>query len=126
MRKPLEVCLRHLDDEDHEKVEQTIRERAGRLGRFADDIVGCQVTVDRPQRSQTSHNPYRVLIRLTVPPNQQLVVSLQPVDLHGSSAEVVHEAFDTMERQLDACSDRRRRSVKGHSLPKAPRMLPTP
>jgi hypothetical protein len=115
MRRPLEVCFRHLSDENHSAIEDLIHERSERLDRFGTGVIGCHVTVDRPQNAQRSHNPYRVLIRLTVPPNKELIVSHQPVDLHGSVSEVVGDAFDVLERRLDEYADVRRGHVKAHS-----------
>lgn len=115
MRKPLEVCLRHLDEENHEQLEAVIEERAKRLDRFADRVIGCHVTVDRPQFGPTHRNAYRVLIRLTVPPNKALIIDHQPVDAHGSAAEVIADAFDAIERRLDEHADIRRGFVKAHT-----------
>lgn len=115
MRRPLEVCFRHLDDENQNALEALIQERAARLDRFGTGVIGCHVTVDRPQHAHKSHNPCRVLIRLTVPPQKQLVVTHQPVDVFGTVAEVVHGAFDVLERQLDEYADVRRGHVKAHT-----------
>ena len=92
-----------------------IQERSERLDRFGTGVIGCHVTVDKPQHAQRSHNPYRVLIRLTVPPNKELIVAHQPMDLHGSVTEVVHDAFDVLERRLDEYADVRRGNVKTHA-----------
>ena len=115
MKKPLEFCLRHLDDENHNQLEEVIRARAARLDRFDDAVVGCHVTVDRPQFGPGNMNDYRVLIRLTVPPNKELVVTHQPVDAHGSASEVIEAAFDMMEQRLDRFADIRRGDVKAHT-----------
>ncbi len=115
MKKPLEFCLRHLRNENHDELEDVIRDRAARLEHFDDGVVGCHVTVDRPQLGPENKNDYRVLIRLTVPPNKELVVTHHPLDLHGSAAEVIEAAFDLMEQQLDTYADIRRGDVKAHT-----------
>jgi ribosome-associated translation inhibitor RaiA len=115
MKKPLVLCLRHLDDENHERLEELVNDRAARLERLAAGIVGCHVTVDRPQYAAQSRSPYRVVVLLTLPPKHQLVVSYQPMDLHGTIGEVVSGAFDAMERKLRAMAELRRGDVKQHT-----------
>lgn len=114
MQKPIEVCLRHLADEHRELIEATVHTRAKKLERFV-SVIGCHVTVDRPQRAPRSRSPYRVVIRLTAAPNRELVVRFHPADLHGSVVEIVDGAFDAMERRLKEFAAKRGGFIKAHS-----------
>jgi hypothetical protein len=115
MHKPLEFCLRHLDPGYAAQLEPIIRKRVARLARYLDDIIGCRVVVDRPQLGHHSHNPYRVRLSVTVPPQTRLVVAHRPLDPDASALDVVQAAFDKLERQLDAFADQRRLDVKEHT-----------
>lgn len=115
MQKPLEICLRHLDPRLLATLEPVLQARAARLERFVTDIVGCRVVLEQPQRGHHSHNPYRVRLRVTVPPHRRLVVAHRPPDPRATLLEVVEGAFDAMERQLDGFAERRRLDVKNHT-----------
>lgn len=115
MRKPLELYLRHLEEGHYAPLEVLIAERAHKLERFVSDIIGCRVVVERPQRGHRSHNPVRVRIRVTVPPNTRLVVAHHPLDPNASPLDIVQAAFDAMERQLDEFAARRRNDMKEHT-----------
>lgn len=44
--------------------------------RRAVELISCDVAVERPQKFQQNGNPYRVRIRLRVPPGQEVVIDL--------------------------------------------------
>ena len=75
MKLPLEISAR--DVQLNEESESLIREKAAKLDRVYDHIIGCRVKVDMPHRSQRSGSTYNVRIDITVP-GGELIVKREP------------------------------------------------
>ncbi|HSK75575.1 MAG TPA: HPF/RaiA family ribosome-associated protein [Thermoanaerobaculia bacterium] len=76
--------------------EALIREKAARLGRFYDRIVGCRVTLEGPGGHHRNGSPYKVRIEISVP-GPDLVVNHQA----GENLPVaIREAFEAAQRRL--------------------------
>jgi ribosome-associated translation inhibitor RaiA len=114
MQIPLEITYRHVPK--RAEVEARIRQKAAKLERFCDHIIGCRVALERPQRHQRSGNPYRVRIDVTVPPGHEIVVSYDPEksEMHDDLDVVVNRAFKAAARRLKALAARQRGEVKAH------------
>lgn len=112
----LQVSFRDVPPPRHAEIEDRIRQRAEKLERYCDHITSCRVAVERPHRAQSSGNPYRVRIDLTVPPGHEVVVRKEPGDNDGQSdvLTVVNGAFEAAERQLKALVEKQRGEVKTH------------
>jgi hypothetical protein len=65
MRLPLQITFRHVDASPG--VEDRIREYAGELDRFFDQIMSCRVAVERQHRRHHQGNLFPVRLDITVP-----------------------------------------------------------
>lgn len=118
MEMPLELIFRGVKKTPD--LEEDIRRRAERLNRFHSGIIGCHIAVEKPHENTTG-NPYRVRINLTVPPGNDVVVDKEPGQ-HDKDAElqtVITDAFHAAERQLKDLKDRQSGEVKAHDVPHA-------
>ncbi|MFZ2446722.1 MAG: HPF/RaiA family ribosome-associated protein [Syntrophobacteraceae bacterium] len=108
MKLPLEIRAR--DVRLNGETESLIREKAAKLDRIYDQIIGCRVKVDRPHRSQRSGMLYNVRIDITVP-GGELVVKREPdEDLHVA----IVNSFETAQRRVKEHSEKQRGEVKTH------------
>lgn len=116
MRIPLQVSFRNMDPS--EVMEARIREKAGKLDQYFDQIMSCRVTVEAPHRHHHKGNLYRVRIDITVP-DDELVVSHDRHDNHAheDAYVAIRDAFTAAQRQLEDYSRRKQRLVKTHLVP---------
>jgi len=119
MQIPLEVNYRGV--ERTPSMDEFIRHRVEKLHRFAHDIVRCRVAVEKRNEHQSTGNPYRVRIEVTVPPEHDLVVVKRPGnhEIHDEMHAVVRSAFEAMERRVKDTVERRRGETKVHPEPTA-------
>ena len=111
MQTPLQVTLK--DMPQSEAVESRIREKAEKLNRFYDRIMGCRVVVESPQRHQHQGKLYSVRIDLTVPGAELVANRTQDEDVYVA----IRDAFVAITRQLEDFVRRQRGEVKAHSTP---------
>jgi len=118
MQLPLEVTFR--DMPPSQALEAKIREKAAKLDRFSDDIMGCRVVVELPHKHHHKGNLYRVRVLVTVP-NGELVADRSKQDHHESQDVYValRDAFKAIQRQVEDYARVRRGQVKSHE--EAPR-----
>lgn len=100
------------------EIETYIRERAEKLERLYDRMVGMRVAVEHQHRQHRTGNIYDVHIELMVPGND-LVVSRQPHKAKERYANPdvrtsVRDAFEAAERQLKDYKAKQRNEVKTH------------
>lgn len=121
MKLPLEITFRNMDSS--EVLEANIREHAGKLDRFYDQIIGCRVVVEQNHKHHYQGNIYHVRIDLTVP-GKELVVSREPEKHHAheDAYVAVRDAFRAMRRQLEDYSQRQRGQQKHHESPPSGRV----
>lgn len=108
MKIPLDISAR--DVRVNEETEELIREKASKLDKIYDQIIGCRIRIDKPHRSQRSGMAYNVRIDITVP-GAELIVKREP-DLDLRVAIV--NSFETAQRQLKEFSERQKGEVKTH------------
>ena len=102
MPLPLQICFRNM--EPSELLEREIRERAEKLERFADRIIGCRVTVEARHRSQQKGNLFHARIDLDFPGNDIIVDREGNLDHSFEDVRLaIRDAFDAARRQ---CEDR--------------------
>lgn len=113
MQLPLELTFRDMDHSD--AMEAKIRERAEKLDRFHDHIMSCRVMVEAPHKHNHKGKIYHVSLDVTVP-GTELVVNRDPKDNHAheDAYVAIRDAFDAMERQLEAHANKKRGEVKTH------------
>jgi ribosomal subunit interface protein len=80
-----------------EMIEATIREKAAKLERFYDRLIGCHVRIAGPGRHHRNGGLFDVRIDLSVP-GSELVVNHQA---HEDLSVAIREAFAAARRRLD-------------------------
>ena len=117
MQTPLQITFR--DMEPSAAVETKIRERAGRLEQYYDQIMSCRVMVEAPHAHHHQGKLYQVRIDLGVP-DGELVVSHahhHKDHAHEDVYVAIRDSFDAMKRQLEDYARKRRGKVKHHEPP---------
>jgi len=114
MQIPLQVSFRGMDPSD--AVEARVRERAAKLDRFYDRIMGCRVVIESPHRRHHQGKLFHVRIDLTVP-GGEFAVTREPAEHHAHEDVfvAVRDAFDALQRQLEDFARRQRGDLKAHA-----------
>ena len=115
MQIPLELTFRRVRKDP--RIEALIRKQVTKLEKVCPHMIRCRVSVEKPQEHQRSGNPFRVRLKLTVPPEHELaaVRNAGEGDLHEPLPAVVRRAFQAARRQLKKLVAKQRRKVKTHS-----------
>jgi len=115
MQIPLEINFRNMDPSP--AVEARIREKAAKLERFHERIIGCTVVVEAPHRHHHKGKIYSVHIDISVPGKDHLIVDrAKPLDhAHEDVYVAVRDAFNAAVRQLEDYTQRMRGEVKSHT-----------
>ena len=108
MKLPLEISAR--DVRINDVTEELIRDKALKLDRFYDQIIGCRVKVDIPHRSQRNGIMYNVRIDITVPGGKLIVKREPDEDLHVA----IVNSFETAQRRVTEYAEKQRGEVKTH------------
>jgi ribosomal subunit interface protein len=113
---PLDISFRNMDPSP--AVETRIREKAEKLSRFFNRIIGCTVVVEAPHRHHHKGKLYSVHIDISVPGKDLVVDRAKPLDhAHEDVYLAVRDAFKAAERQLEDHARRMRGDVKNHGTP---------
>src|SRR3989304_1803670 len=99
MKMPLQIAFRNF--ERSESVEAKIRERAEKLDKYCDHIMGCRVVVEEQHKHHQRGNHFHVRVDVTVP-DGELIANREP-DEHHAYTDVyvaIRDAFDAVRRQL--------------------------
>ncbi len=116
MKLPLQIVFRNLGPS--EAIEAKVRERAEKLEKYYEHIMSCRVVVELLHHHHHQGNLYHVRVDLKVP-DSELVASREP-DLQHSHEDVyvaIRDAFDSVRRQLEDYTRRRRGQIKLHDMP---------
>jgi len=116
MRQPLQINFRDIPQSD--AVEARVREKAGKLDKFYDQIMSCSVMIEAPHTHHHKGNLYHVRIDLTVP-NGEIVVNRDPKEhqAHEDVYVAIRDAFDAARRRLQDYARKQRGDVKSHATP---------
>ncbi len=114
MQVPVQISFRNTEQSD--AVEERIREKAGQLEEYSDQIISCKVMVERPHKRHTQGNLYHVRIDLSVP-GKEIVVSRDPKEnqAHEDVYVAIRDAFAAAVQQLRAYNEKRQGQVKRKS-----------
>ena len=99
METPLQVTFRNISPS--EAIEAKIRQRADKLERHFDRIVGCRVVVEELHHHHRKGNHFQVRVEVTVP-GAEMVANREP-NAHHSYTDIhvaIRDAFDSIDRQL--------------------------
>jgi len=110
MKIPLQVTFRDMPPSD--AVEARIREKADKLARFYDRIVGCRVVVEMPQRHKHQGKLHSVRIDLTVPGAELVANHAQHEDVYVA----IRDAFIAITRRVEDYARKQRGDVKAHAV----------
>ncbi len=106
MQVPLEISARSV--ELFPALEAELRKRAEKLERYYSRITSCRIAVESPTGNHHHEGgPYRVRLDVTVP-GSELIADKSAEDPFAA----LRDAFDAMERQVDAFSQKQRGEVK--------------
>jgi len=116
MNTNLEIAFHNMDTS--EALDGYIRERAEKLERMFDRLIGMRVAVEKQHRQHRTGNVFDVHIELMVP-GQDIVVSRKPSKANERYANpdartAVRDAFQAAERQLIEYKQKLRGDVKVH------------
>jgi ribosomal subunit interface protein len=117
MKLPLQVTFRNIPSS--EAIETHINEKAAKLDRFYDRIMGCRVVVESTQRRRHQGKLYGVRIDITVPRKELAVTREENEDVYVA----VRDAFDVASRRLEEHARRERGDVKIHQGPQSGRII---
>ena len=116
MQMPLQISF--LGMEPSPVIEARIREKAAKLERFSDRIVGCRVTVEAPHRHHRHGKLYNVRIDLSVPGKDVFVGRSGPLNhAHEDVYVAIRDAFNAAGRQLQDHRRKGQGTVKVHAAP---------
>ena len=118
MQIPLELAFHNMDRSD--AVEANVRERAAKLERHFDRILGCRVVIEAPHKHNRKGKIYEVRIDLSVPGREILVNRNGPKNhAHEDVYVAIRDAFNAATRQLEDHARKIRGEVKTHEAPGA-------
>ena len=117
MKIPLQVTFRNMQHST--VIESNINEKASKLDRFYDRIMGCRVIVEASQRRHHQGNLYSVRIDITVPGKELAVSRKEDTDAYVA----IRDAFDAAMRLLEEHGRQVRGSVKAHTEPPTGRIV---
>lgn len=113
MRIPLQITFRTMPRS--ESIENAIRERAEKLDRFSDLIMGCRVMVEARHRRHSQGKLYHLRIDLTASGEEIVVSREHALDrAHEDIYVTIRDAFDAARRRLEDYARRHRQQVKIH------------
>jgi len=113
---PLEITVHNMDPSS--AVETAVREKADKLERFNEKIMGCQVRIDAPHKHHNKGKLYHVSVEIQIP-GGHIVVSRDPGQNHAHEDlyVAIRDAFRAAGRQLQDHTRVRRGKVKHHDVP---------
>lgn len=116
MAFPVQITFRDIDSSD--AVKARIEERAEKLSRLHERITGVHAVVDAPHRRGRKGRLYRVQIDVTLP-GAEVVVTRDRHDRHEHEDVFVaiRDAFDALERRLEAKHRMAAGEIKMHEVP---------
>jgi ribosomal subunit interface protein len=99
MAAPLQITFRKMPPSPF--VRERIRERADKLEKFHDRIVGCRVVVEAPHRHHHKGKLYTIAVEVRVP-GGAITSHRNPGQRHEHEDIYValRDAFDALERQI--------------------------
>jgi ribosomal subunit interface protein len=118
MQIPLEITFRHMDPSP--AVEANIREKAEKLERYFDRIIGCRVVVEAPHRHKHKGKLYSININISVPGKEIVVNNKRSKNhAHEDAYVAVRDTFNAAARKLEDHARKVRGNVKTHVPPEA-------
>jgi cold shock CspA family protein len=114
MKLPMQITFRQIEASPED--EALVRQKAAKLDRFAQDVMGCRVVVNLAGRHRRHGNQFDVRIDLTLA-GEEIAVTSSPGE-HEEYRDLgvaLRDAFDAAARRLEDYVRRRRTDVKTHT-----------
>ncbi|MHB1947635.1 MAG: ribosome hibernation-promoting factor, HPF/YfiA family [Gammaproteobacteria bacterium] len=108
--QPVQITVRDLPSSP--ALEDHIRKKAQKLSQFYHRINSCRIVITLPQKHKHQGKLYCVRIDLTVP-GKELVVNRK---LDEDVYVAIRDAFQALQRQLEAYACKRRGDIKKHEF----------
>lgn len=108
MQNQLNVVYRNV--ESSEALETHIQEKVEKLAKHSERITSCQVTIEQPHKHRHQGRRFNVRVDLVVPGAELVATRDNGEDVYA----VLRDAFDHVQRQLEAHIHRQRGEVKHH------------
>lgn len=105
---PLQITFR--DMSHSAAIEQKVREKADKLSKFSDNIIGCNVVLALTTKHKHQGKLHNVRINVATPGKELVVNRNEQEDLYVA----LRDAFDDMVRQLERRTEIAHREVKAH------------
>ncbi|MBD3671667.1 MAG: ribosome-associated translation inhibitor RaiA [Gammaproteobacteria bacterium] len=109
MQMPLQITSRQI--EVTSAIENTIRDKIGKLDRYHDSIIGCRVTIDTPHRHKHKGRMHNLSIDVTIPGKEIVVKHEGNEDLYVS----IRDAYEAAKRQLIEYAAKQRAEQKSRA-----------
>lgn len=108
MPVPMQITVK--DIEETAAIENRLREKIEKLGKFYDNITFCRVTVEMPEKRKHQGNLFNIHIAIDVPEKEIIVKRELDEDLYVA----MRDAFKDAVRQLEEYAHIQRGEVKTH------------
>lgn len=116
MKKPLEISFHGMDSSP--AVEAKLREKADKLNRFYDQIIGCRVVVEQDHSRRHQGNLFKVRLDIKLRGKELAINRHHPKDhAHEDVYVAIRDAFKAAERQLQEHKLVEKGRVKEHEPP---------
>ena len=117
MNFPVSITFHGMDASDALRTQ--IDARIQRLGRFAADILACDIVVSASERRHHQGNRYNVHARVRLRDRDiEAGRATQPDDSHEDPYVAMAHTFDILRRRIEDHVRRRRGDVKAHTAGK--------
>jgi ribosome-associated translation inhibitor RaiA len=90
-------------------LENHIREKIEALEKIHNRIIGCQATIEKPQKTKEASGLYRVRLDITFPPRHEIVIKKESkISGHYKNLELlVNNAFKVAIRRLENLKEKK-------------------
>jgi len=109
MTVPMQITVK--DIEETATIENRLRDKIEKLGKFYNNIIFCRATVEMPEKRKHQGKLYNIHIEIDIPDKPQIVVKRE---LDEDLYVAMRDAFKDATLQLEKCVQKQRGDVKNH------------
>ncbi len=90
-------------------VENFIHEKVAALEKIHSRIIGCQVTIEKPQKTKEASGLYRVRLDITFPPKHEIVIKKESKisGRYQNLVLLINSAFKIAVRKLEELKEKK-------------------
>lgn len=108
MQVPLQITMRNIDHS--EAVEERIRMKANKLNQFSEQIISCEVVVERSQANRNSGVLHNIRLHVAMPRKNLVVNRNEQENLYTA----IRDSFENMGRKVEETARMMQGDVKSH------------